>query len=86
MRCWIALGIEIIGRRREVDAPSRGVCWIFLASDVACDNMAPVSRGEVVYSPKDNIGLSIMTLSFPPSLNDALVVTKESEVLAMLTS
>jgi len=70
---------------RWVDSPGRGICWVLLAGNVACDNSAFVSREDIVDSPEDDICLSITAPSFPPTLDDASIVTEEPKVLARLT-
>src|ERR1700678_1059412 len=70
---------------RWVDSPGRGICWVLLAGNVACDNSAFVSREDIVDSPEDDICLSIMAPFFPPTLDDASIVAEEPKVLSRLT-
>jgi hypothetical protein len=73
-------------RKRWVDALGKGVCWILPTCDVVCDNRTLVSREDVMDLLEDSVCLFVMTSPLPPSLNNVLVVTKEPEKLARLTS
>jgi hypothetical protein len=69
----------------RVDASGRAVCRVVFTGDILHVECVCSLFCNVMDTSKDGIDFWIVTVSFPPSLNNSLVVTIDSDSLGLST-